>query len=210
MTALECQRRGFSVRVFERNSQSSTQGDSFSIGPTAIRAFKNWPYLQEQNEKLAYNPMVAYCDHIGNYLKGPMEWTKTMSTEVAKENAPKRTYRHSRPKFHGMLLEQLRRVGVEVEYGKEVVDYFEDAERGLGGVVLKDGSRHEADLVVAADGVRGGSWSLVAGEHVPARSSGQAVYRVAYPVELAVKDPMIAERFKLTDEGRSVTELWIG
>ena len=48
------------------------------------------------------------------------------------------------------------------------------------------------------------------GQHVPARSSGQAVYRVAYPVEIAMKDPMVAERFKLTEEGRSVTELWIG
>ena len=77
-------------------------------------------------------------------------------------------------------------------------------------MVFKDGSRHEAYLVVAADGVRSPSWSLVAGHPVPARSSGGAIYRTAFPVEIAMVDPMVAERFKVQDNGRSVMELWLG
>jgi 2-polyprenyl-6-methoxyphenol hydroxylase-like FAD-dependent oxidoreductase len=90
-----------------------------------------------------------------------------------------------------------------------VVNYFENGDDGKAGVVLKDGSRHEADLVVAADGVRGNSWPLVAGHPVPARSSGHAIFRVAYPVENALADPMIAERFPLLEDGRSVIEMWV-
>ena len=109
-----------------------------------------------------------------------------------------------------MILDQLDRIRVHIEYGKEVVNYFEDAESGRAGVVLKDGSRHEADLVVAADGLHGKSWALVAGHPVPARSSGDAIFRVAYPVELALADPMVADRFKLLEDGSSVAEMWIG
>lgn len=83
---------------------------------------------------------------------------------------PVQMTRHSRPKFHAMFVEQLGKCGIEIEFDKEVVNYYEDMETGDAGVILKDGSRHGADLVVAADGVKGRSWSLVAGGPVPARS----------------------------------------
>lgn len=109
-----------------------------------------------------------------------------------------------------MLLEQLDKLGIAVEYDREVVEYSEDCTAGRAGVVLKDGSRYSADLVVAADGIRSASRSLVAGEPVPARSTGNAVFRVAYPVEIALADPVIAERFPLREDGRSVLEMWAG
>lgn len=58
--------------------------------------------------------------------------------------------------------------------------------------------------------MRGHSWPLVAGRPVPARSSGDATFPVAYPVDLALADPVIARRFPLRDDGRSVMELWVG
>ena len=136
-----------------------------------------------------------------------MEFTDMLPKSIKN---PPQIVRHSRPKFHAMLLEQLDKCGIEVEFDKEVVDYFEDATSRRAGVLLKDGSKYEADLVVAADGVRGRSVSLVAGGPVPARSSGNAAFRVAYPVELALADPVIAERFKLKEDGRSVMEMWTG
>jgi hypothetical protein len=32
----------------------------------------------------------------------------------------------------------------------------------------------------------------------------------AYPVELALADPQVGERYKLLDDGRSVNEIWVG
>lgn len=110
-----------------------------------------------------------------------------------------------------MLLEQVRKCpGIEIEFGKGVVDYFEDERLKKGGVVLESGEKCTGDVVVAAEGWHGKSWGLIAGEPVPAKSSGTAIFRAAYPVELALKDPMIAERFKLEEGGKTVFELWTG
>jgi 2-polyprenyl-6-methoxyphenol hydroxylase-like FAD-dependent oxidoreductase len=65
MTALECWRRGFDVRIIERTKGVVTTGDSFTIGYTAVQAFKNWPFMEDENEKIAYNPLVAYCKENG-------------------------------------------------------------------------------------------------------------------------------------------------
>lgn len=48
------------------------------------------------------------------------------------------------------------------------------------------------------------------GEQVDAKGSGYAIYRTAYPIELALADPQVAEHFKLLENGRSVFELWMG
>lgn len=165
--------------------------------------------MQLRNEEIAYNPLVAFYNHKGELLDGPKEVKEIMSKE-ASEASTSRICRHSRPKFHNMLYEQLAEVGIAVEYGKEVVEYFEHVVSGRAGVIVNDGARYDADLVIASDGVRGASWSLIAGEPVPARSCGDAIFRVAYPVELAMADDMVATHFKLTKSGRSVMELWIG
>ncbi|KAG9666976.1 hypothetical protein KCU99_g9297, partial [Aureobasidium melanogenum] len=109
-----------------------------------------------------------------------------------------------------MLLEQLRQIDIEVEYACEVHEYFEEAEHDRAGVILRDGSQISGDVVVAADGLRSKSWPLIAGKEVPARSSGDALFRVAYPVELALADPKVAEHFELLKDGRSTIQLWRG
>lgn len=226
MAALECWRTGFDVRIIERSKGVVTtgkyslqgswtlndirSGDSFTIGYTAIQSFENWPWLEEENEKVAYSPLVAFCKEDGKVFSGPLDFTEILSDNVTNTKAKQRMYRHSRPKFHRMLYEQLGQIGLEVEFDKDVIDYFEDQEHSCGGVVLKDGSRIEADLVVAADGVRTNSWGLVAGHPVPARSSGDAMFRVAYPVEHVLSDPLIMERLKFDESGRSIINLIFG
>lgn len=45
--------------------------------------------------------------------------------------------------------------------GQEVVDYWEDDEREWAGVVLRSGERLQADVVVAADGIKSGARKYV-------------------------------------------------
>jgi len=163
--------------------------------------------MQNENENIAYSPLIKFCNGLGLCEKGPVDFKELLAGDSTAES--KRIYRHSRPKFHAMLLRQLSRIGMKVDYGHEAVKYWEDVDNGVAGVVLKDGSRIQADLVVAADGLRGASWPLVAGKPVPCRSSGDAIYRVAYPVEVALRDGAIAERFPLADDGRSIIEIWM-
>ena len=207
--ALECWRRGYDVRILERSKGIVTTGDSFTIGYTAVQAFQSWPFLEEENEKIAYSPLVAYCKQNGEIFSGPMDFKEILS-DVANAKAKQRIYRHSRPKFHRMLYEQLGKIGLEVEFDKEVVDYFDDEERQRAGVVLQVRPLEDADLVPAAHGVRGTSWSLVAGHPVSARSSGDAMFRVAFPVEHVLSDPEITERFKFDKSGRSIINLIFG
>lgn len=169
---------------------------------------KHWPELEKRHEEIAYDPLFCKTKHTGERMMQPSDFTSMMKPDKD-GNRPSQAM-HSRPKLHMMLLEQIEKLGIQIEFGKEVVDYYEDVSSARAGVVLKDGSREGADLVIAADGLRGKSWGLVAGEPVPAKSSGSAVFRVAYPVEVAIKDPMVAERFTLTEDGRSTMELWMG
>ncbi|WPH01967.1 FAD-dependent monooxygenase mdpD [Acrodontium crateriforme] len=210
MTALECWRQGCDVRILERTKTTITTGDSFSIGHTATSYFRYWPQMQKENREIAYRPMMAYHTPTGERIKGPLPFHSILSKKTSNGGEYIEVFRHSRPKFHAMLLRQLNRIGIQVEYDCPVAEYFEDAETDRADVVLKNGRRIEADLVVAADGGRSSSWSLIAGHPVPARSSGSAIFRAAYDVNLALADPMIAERFPLLEDGSSVVELWVG
>lgn len=118
--------------------------------------------------------------------------------------------RYMRPELHAILLEQLEKCGVEIEFSHEVVEYFENDTCNQAGVVLKDGSRHSADLVIAADGIRSPSWRLVSGRPVAAQPTGNAAFRCAYPIENTLRDPVLAEHFREFEGGRSNLQMWIG
>lgn len=87
-----------------------------------------------------------------------------------------------------------------------MADYFETADGG--GVVLGDGSRVEADVVVSADGLGTKSNKLVNNGHVRAMASGHSIFRTAYPVELALADPEAEKHFPLLEGGRVEAQMW--
>lgn len=105
-------------------------------------------------------------------------------------------------------MKQLEKLGVKVEYNRRVVLYSEESANG--SVSLDNGEKIKADIVVAADGVGTKSHPLVTGKKVEAKSSGSSIYRTAFPVELAIADAEIAERFKILENGKSVNEIWVG
>lgn len=109
-----------------------------------------------------------------------------------------------------MLADQAEKQGIYVEYGTRVVEYYEQSIAGKAGVVLGNGERIEADVVFAADGIGSKSSSAIMGHMVPARSTGFAIYRTAFPVELADADPMVRQRFKPLNDGTPVVEVWMG
>lgn len=76
-----------------------------------------------------------------------------------------------------------------------MTEFFETTNHG--GVVLMDGSRLTADVVVAADGVGSKSRLLVDPSNKDAPiSSSFIVYRVAFPVKPAMEaNPLIAKHF---------------
>ncbi|KAL4954144.1 hypothetical protein BDW69DRAFT_144488 [Aspergillus filifer] len=78
---------------------------------------------------------------------------------------------------------------VEIVLKAEVVDY--NAENGL--VILADGSEHQADLIVAADGVHTSAISHVVGHPTPAEATGWAVFRWLMSSEDLLKNPKTSD-----------------
>lgn len=181
------------------------------MGPSALAVFSHWPTLQAENERIAYEHLLGYHRQTGEVVVPAAKIDLGFTTTEDGQVKPRRVYRHQRPKFAKMLLEQLGRIGISVQYDHKVVEYYENAKTGKGGVKLENGQTIEADLVIAADGVGTRSHRLISGRELRARGSGYAIYRSAYPIEHAMKDPLVAERWKFPPDGSpSVFELWAG
>ncbi|KAI2817744.1 hypothetical protein CBS133816_10438 [Aspergillus niger] len=208
MAALECWRNGHNVRIVERSPEEVTTGDSFTIGPCATRAFKHWPKLAEENEKIAFVPDIAFYTLSGDRVTNSnhIEYRQ----DKGSKKVPGHLTRHWRPQLHGMLLKQLYAIGISVEYGCRAMDYFEEGHTGRAGIILENGCRMEADVVIAADGLRSHSTKVTLGQEIRARPTGQALYRTAFPVELAMADPLVRERFPVVGEKEGPIEFWAG
>ncbi|KAH8659943.1 putative monooxygenase [Xylariales sp. PMI_506] len=213
MAALECRRKGHDVQVIERTPIPSTAGDFFSISSIIIRHFQfHWPDLAEEVDRIRYDGLISYHKITGERISGPEEPTFA-DLVYTHPDGTRRTikfHRHSRPKFVGMLLTQAKRIGINVTFGKRVLDYFEDETEQKGGVVLEDGTKLQADVVIAADGVGTKSHKLVSGSDIPAYPSGFSIFRTAFPIEVALDDPELRDRWPLTADGRSRVEMWQG
>ena len=191
------------------NIDDLESGESFTIGPTATKLSKNWLEMAKRNQGIAYHSLLAYYRITGARLSEPVEFDKLLSSAGPNGKVPV-LLQSFRPEFHTMLLEELQHVVVELEYTEEIVEYLGEQEKGTAATVAMDGSMYSADVIIAADGIRGSSQSLIAGQPIRARSAGDAIFRVTSPVEHAIADPIIAERFQLTENGRSVLEHWRG
>lgn len=215
--ALCCWRKGHNVRIIERSPAARTQGDFFTITPQVVdHIVRAWPGLAEENDRIAADPWVVYQKISGEVISGPeaFSWTprgpRTAAGggDVGDENVPTRMYRHNRPKFLQMLISQLERVGVQIEYGCRVTEYYEDDTKA--GIVLDDGRRLEADVVVAADGIGTKSHKLVNDHDIRARSSGWASFRAAFPVSRISKDKELDEELAILSNGHPVVHMMHG
>lgn len=99
----------------------------------------------------------------------------------------------SRAALHHAFHKYAAKLGIPVLFSSAVLDYFEDDEKA--GVVLENGSKLLADVVVAADGVGSKSWNIVSGFKEKPISSGFAMFRTTYPAHLALERPAVAEAF---------------
>lgn len=174
--------------------------------------FSHWPEMTKELANISLKGMLMeYHKHTGEIVipatspagpggppggpsKGPPPGGPPMMPQI-------------RPLFHAMLYNQLQRLGVEVVCDKRALEYYETESHG--GVVTADGQRTEADIVIAADGIGSKSQNLVLGERVRGKYSGHSIFRTAYPLEYAMKDPFVKDNFGLID-GKPVFRAFYG
>ena len=187
LCALECTRHGLVPTVLESRGAIQAAGDFITIGPTVMRAFEKWPKLLKAFNEAKYDLRAFYHKHTGELAAGPMPLHPNIGKNI------------SRAEFHRVLMEAVRAEGIDVRCDHKVVRYLETADKG--GVELANGEMMWADLVVAADGIHSKSWKLVSGKEPEVYSSGSAIFRAAFPVELVMENANFRKKWAADSNG---------
>jgi len=175
-------------------------GDFVGIGVSATRQFAKWPGMTATYEHIRYKPVMSFLKFDGEVLGGPFP----------AEDSPETPVPIHRAKLQQALYDYVISLGISVTFSSHVSQYFQAQDEAKAGVITDAGERFEADLVVAADGVGSKSWKLIQGSQSEARSSGFAVYRTAFPTEVAHADAEVAEKFPVLPDGTDDVRMYLG
>jgi 2-polyprenyl-6-methoxyphenol hydroxylase-like FAD-dependent oxidoreductase len=157
-------------------------GEIIMITTPALHTPKKWPGFMERARVAAYSPVFELRKFDGT----PIE---THAPGDAK-NPSLSIYRR---KLHNLLYTYARELGIPVTFESRVTKFFETVD--VGGVILENGSKLTADVVVAADGVGSKSRAVIDGNKDAPISSGFIMYRISFPVAPALQNPVIAKEF---------------
>lgn len=167
--AIECDRKGHSVILLEKASsveEITRFGDIISFDPNGARLFERWPGVIEAMYKVARKTSWLDLYH----WKG--EFVTRQSFAEEKSWGPR--INGHRGELYNIIYEHAKARGLDIRMGQRVTDYFEDEDKA--GVIV-NGERMEADVVIAAEGVRSRGRKIVLGFDDKPKSSGYAVYR---------------------------------
>ncbi|KAI1170147.1 hypothetical protein F4777DRAFT_595441 [Nemania sp. FL0916] len=192
--SIECIRKGHNVRMLERMDDINTAGDMYFMGHSAIQFFRHWPDLLQEYDNISMgNAWLETFKHSGERTIPPMKVSDRLRRAGMDPNKPPGAFQ-MRPLVYKMFVRQVKKLGVDIQFGKKVVDYREDTSREKAIAITDQGEQFEADVVIAADGVGSKSQKLVGGE-VRARSSGRAMWRAAFDSEHLEKNQEVKKFF---------------
>ncbi|KAH7235412.1 maackiain detoxification [Fusarium tricinctum] len=178
--AIEGYRKGHDIRIVERRPDFHDYGDLISIGASALHSPNKWPGFLEACRATPFSNVLRAFKSDNTFL-GPMVYPLGLS----------------RAHFHHVLHQYTLHLGIPISFSSKVEEYFETDDRA--GVVLENGTKHEADIVVASDGIGTRSWRLVSGSKEKPISSTFAMFRTTFPVEIALQSPSVAKEFEDMD-----------
>ncbi|KAK0206683.1 hypothetical protein DFS33DRAFT_611258 [Desarmillaria ectypa] len=190
--AIECYRKGHDVRVVERRPGLDPFGDLIAIQPSVIHIMRKWPGFVEKLTENEFGSNIHMYKFDGTLIG-------IFPVGVFDSAIGERAIALSRLDAHRALHEYATALGISIQHGINVQDYSETPENGFA--ILEDGSKLEADLVIAADGVGGKGWGLISGKKEEPVSSGYAIYRTTFPLEYALKNPELAKVYDESPRG---------
>lgn len=165
--------------------------------------------LREYDQISVHNAWLQYRRHTGEDI-GDAKPFAVMWAKAGLDPKSIPMVMQMRKLWHTMLWRQVEKFNIPVSFGKRVVKYSEDAERGVASVVSDSGDRAEADVILAADGLNSSSQEIVMPNGNKGMRSGRSVFRSAYPLDLAMADPLVKEFFGPKDSKFPVTQTWLG
>ena len=174
-TAFALSRKGLRVRVLERLAEFGEVGAGMQIAPNCTRILDDYGLLEEAKQLGVLPQGMVMRDAVDS-----SELTRLDLTDLEGRYGFPYMVIH-RSDLHGIFLRACRRAGVELLNDQMVVDY--ETFDGGARAVLADGSTHEADVVIAADGLHSVARKLLV-DDAPV-SSAYVAYRAAVPIEQA-------------------------
>lgn len=136
-------RDGHDVRILERRTTLSRKGAGILCRSAATRIMKTWG-VQEDIERVA--------DTLTRTVFRDMATGEIAMHNVAVDVSEHPDWSTTRPGLQKIVYEHAVAAGVKIDFGVEVVDVSEDDHHAQ--IKLKDGTELEADLLIAADGIR--------------------------------------------------------
>lgn len=151
--AIECKRKGHDPLVLESFKELKQLGDIISFGSNAGRIFRRWPGVEEKMQPICHTAeFLKFYDWQGNFI-----YQQFWGDEEANFGV---RFNGHRGQIHRILYDHALSQGVEIRLGQNVSEYFQ-TEHGAG--VVSNGERIEADVILAADGVRSKARKIVLG-----------------------------------------------
>ncbi|THW56223.1 putative MAK1-like monooxygenase [Aureobasidium pullulans] len=202
--AIECHRRGHDVSIYESFIELKVLGDIISFGSNAGRIFRRWHYKSGDRVSDRLRPLsIDLRNHGFDIYKWTGEFVINQPSPKADPEAP--VFNGHRGELHTVVFEYARdELGIPIHLGKRIQKYFEDDKQA--GIVLEDGEKVHADVVIGSDGVRSKARELVLGYDDRPKASGYAVFRAWFPNTDMMADP----RTRKFCEHGDTFQGWIG
>lgn len=183
----------------------------FTIGLSGRRFINHYPEMfRELDEVSVHDGWSQFRKFTGEKIGEPVPFGQATGGDASLGWNELPMVTQIRPLFHAMLYHQIARFNIPVSYGRRVVEYYEDPPRGIAGVKTESGDCEEAGIVIAADGLHSYSHDVVLGGQSKPQPSGRSIFRAAWDLDLAMKDPLVAKEFGLKDGKYPVFQAWAG
>ncbi|KAH7394850.1 hypothetical protein BKA66DRAFT_509595 [Pyrenochaeta sp. MPI-SDFR-AT-0127] len=193
-SAIELARLGATVRIFDV-IHVPISGDVIRFEANASRVMEPWGrVLDEITTGGVLLDNMTIMDKDGKILlEQPMQpMYEGYPNNVAKRGEVQRS-----------LLDYASSIGVEVNLGAPVAEVFESDTSA--GVRIGD-ELHEADCVLAGDGVRSKARAFVTGVADRPKKSGYAIYRTWFPLDMLEGDSKVEG---LARSEQPICKIWI-
>ncbi|TVY20722.1 FAD-dependent monooxygenase [Lachnellula arida] len=177
---------GHDVDVFEAASEISEVGAGIQILPNSSRVLQTWGMLDELN-KYATKPSRVNMRH----WKG--EVISSLDFAASAAQYPGTFYwDFHRANLHKCLLQRAVELGARTIVNARVSDVQVSGDGETATIVLQNGEKHTADLVVGADGINSRLREIMLGKTDPPELTGDLAYRLLLSTKEMLKDPELA------------------
>ena len=203
MTAcIECQRRGMQAVLVEKYTNSAAYGDIIDFFANAGRIVDEW-----DDGKVA-DKLLDICITKAKWMQMLKHTGELMHRDpwYLKEEHYRYQYAGQRGAMWQIFRDYAEEIGVEMRFGVGVVDYFEEDDHA--GVVLADGTRIQADCVLAGDGPKSLARLKVLGQEDKKTNSGYAIFRAYFEGTEEFRNHPLLQDYVKTDE--DTIKFWIG